>query len=98
DNKDEGNINVPGTEILTPAMLRDVTLTEQKQLLGERLFVLVQQIEPTLAAKITGMFIELDIKYILTLIKSQNILKEKIKEAIDILKTYQYKQHYMTKS
>ncbi|CAF3522008.1 unnamed protein product [Rotaria sp. Silwood1] len=95
---DEGNINVPGTEILTPAMLRDVTLTEQKQLLGERLFVLVQQIEPTLAAKITGMFIELDIKYILTLIKSQNILKEKIKEAIDILKTYQYKQHYMTKS
>ncbi|CAF1314950.1 unnamed protein product [Rotaria sp. Silwood1] len=98
NNKDEGNINVPGTEILTPAMLRDVTLTEQKQLLGERLFVLVQQIEPTLAAKITGMFIELDIKYILTLIKSQNILKEKIKEAIDILKTYQYKQHYMTKS
>ncbi|CAF2928236.1 unnamed protein product [Rotaria sp. Silwood2] len=66
-------INVPGTEPLTLDMLRNATLTEQKQFLGERLFVLVQQIEPTLAAKITGMFIELDTKYILTLIKSQKV-------------------------
>ncbi|CAF4191984.1 unnamed protein product [Rotaria sp. Silwood2] len=48
-------INVPGTEPLTLDMLRNATLTEQKQFLGERLFVLVQQIEPTLAAKITGI-------------------------------------------
>ncbi|CAF1381678.1 unnamed protein product [Rotaria sordida] len=98
DNTNDENINVPGTEPLTPAMLRDVTLTEQKQLLGERLFVLVQQIEPTSAAKITGMLIELDTQYILILIKSQKILKEKIKEAINILQAYQYKQRYMTKS
>ena len=47
-------------------------------MLGKRLFVLVQQIEPSLAAKITGMFIELDIKYILILIKSDEILKTKV--------------------
>jgi polyadenylate-binding protein len=48
-------------------------------MLGERLFVLVQQIEPNLAAKITGMLIELDIKYILILIKSHKVLKAKVR-------------------
>jgi polyadenylate-binding protein len=59
-------------------MLGKMTPSEQKQVLGERLFVLVQQIVPNLAAKITGMFIELDTKYILILIKSHKILKEKV--------------------
>lgn len=48
-------------------------------MLGERLFLLVQQVEPSLAAKITGMFLELDIKYILALIKSHSILKDKVR-------------------
>ena len=69
---------MPGTELLTPAILRQMTPMEQKQMLGERIFVLVQQIEPKLAAKITGMFVELDTKYILILIKSHRILKEKV--------------------
>jgi polyadenylate-binding protein len=47
-------------------------------MLGERLFVLVQQIEPNLAAKITGMCLELEKKYILMLIRSQKMLKEKV--------------------
>jgi len=59
-------------------MLDKMTPIEQKQVLGERLFLLVQQIVPNLAAKITGMFIELDTKYILILIKSHKILKEKV--------------------
>lgn len=48
-------------------------------MLGERLFVLVQQIEPNLVTKITGMFMEWDVKYILMLIKSQQILKTQVK-------------------
>jgi polyadenylate-binding protein len=59
-------------------MLSNIPPNEQKQMLGERLFVLVQQIEPNLAAKITGMFLELDIKYILILIKSHSALKSKV--------------------
>jgi len=59
-------------------MFDNATSNEQKQMLGERLFVLVQQIEPKLAAKITGMFLELDIKYILMLIKSHQVLKAKV--------------------
>ena len=60
-------------------MLRDVSPTERKQMLGERLFLLVQQIEPTLAAKITGMFLEWDSKYILMLIASPPILATKVR-------------------
>lgn len=60
-------------------MLRNLSRTERKQVLGERLFVLVQQIEPTLAAKITGMFLEWDSKYILMLIASPVILATKVR-------------------
>ncbi len=60
-------------------MLKDIPLSEQKQMLGERLFVLVQQIEPNFAAKITGMFLEFDIKYIIILIKSNQTLKVKVR-------------------
>ncbi|CAF1412846.1 unnamed protein product [Adineta ricciae] len=87
-------INVPGTKFLTLGMLCRMTPSEQKQILGERLFVLVQQIEPKLAAKITGMFLEFDIKYVLLLIKSDATLKEKVKEAIDILRVHQREASY----
>ena len=60
-------------------MLLNATPSERQQMLGERLFVLVQQIEPRLAAKITGMFLELDIEHIVTLIKSRTVLEEKVK-------------------
>ena len=59
-------------------MLIDRPLNEQKQMLGERLFVLVQQIEPKFTAKITGMFLEFEIRHILTLITSPRILKDKV--------------------
>ncbi|CAF0760086.1 unnamed protein product [Adineta ricciae] len=87
-------INVPGTQLLTLGMLCRMTPLEQKQILGERLFVLVQQIEPKLAAKITGMFLEFDIKYVLLLIKSNATLKEKVKEAIDMLRARQREASY----
>ncbi|UJR32321.1 hypothetical protein I4U23_019785 [Adineta vaga] len=93
---DERTIDVPGTKLLTLSRLHQMTIIEQKQVLGERLFVLIQQIEPRLAAKITGMFLELDIKYILMLIKSDAILKEKIKEAINVLRVHQHKQRHVT--
>lgn len=77
--KDLRMINIPGTTFLTLEMLCRMTPLKQKQILGERLFVLVQQIEPKLAAKITGMFLEFDIKYILLLIKSDAILKQQVR-------------------
>ncbi|CAF2529657.1 unnamed protein product [Rotaria sp. Silwood2] len=98
EDPDEEIINVPGTAPLGLTMLHNLPLVEQKQVLGERLFVLVQQIEPTHTAKITGMFIELETKHILTLIKTQDILKEKIQEALDTLNAYQHKPSTTIKS
>ncbi|CAF1281911.1 unnamed protein product [Rotaria magnacalcarata] len=92
NNTDESDIDVPGTERLTQVMLSNASLEEQKQMLGSRLFLLVQQIEPNLAAKITGMFLELDNKYIFTLIKSYKILEEKINEAVNILEASRFQQ------
>ena len=47
-------------------------------MLSEQLFLLVQQIEPRLAAKITGMFLEWDIQYILMLLYSADLLETKV--------------------
>jgi len=73
--QNEGNINVYGTGLLTPSILNKTLPSEQKQMLGERLFVFVQQIQSNLAVKITEMFLELDRKYFLILIKSHKALK-----------------------
>jgi polyadenylate-binding protein len=76
--QNEDNINVSGTGPLRSSILNKMLPSEQKQMLGERLFVFVQQIESNLAVKITGMFLELDTKYFLILIKSHEALKAKI--------------------
>lgn len=77
-NDSTESIDVPGTPRLALTALEGMTLAEQKQALGERLFVLVQQIDPTSAAKITGMFLEWKIRYILLLIHSPAVLREKV--------------------
>lgn len=70
---------------LTASMLASATPEMQKQMLGERLFPLIQQSQPELAAKITGMLLEMEVAEILTLLDSQSELQAKIQEAIDVL-------------
>merc|ERR1712227_842412 len=49
---------VQGQEPLTASMLAQAPPSEQKQMLGERLFPLIQGLYPDLAGKITGMLLE----------------------------------------
>merc|ERR1712142_749645 len=51
---------VQGQEPLTASMLAAAPPQEQKQMLGERLFPLIQRMFPALAGKITGMLLEID--------------------------------------
>merc|ERR1719458_1995815 len=51
---------VQGQEPLTATMLAAAPPQEQKQMLGERLFPLIQRMFPDLAGKITGMLLEID--------------------------------------
>merc|ERR1719483_1304535 len=51
---------VQGQEPLTASMLAQAPPSEQKQMLGERLFPLIQGLFPDMAGKITGMLLEID--------------------------------------
>ena len=64
---------------------------EQKQLLGQRLFPLVQSMEPHLAGKITGMLLEMDNGELLNLLESPYALNAKIREALSVLEMHTLK-------
>jgi polyadenylate-binding protein len=91
------SIVVPGQEPLTPAGLANATPQEQKQMLGERLFPLIQQMQPDLAGKITGMLLEIDNTELLHMLESRESLKAKVEEAIAVLSAHQAKQMYAAK-
>ncbi|CAF4822050.1 unnamed protein product [Rotaria sp. Silwood1] len=86
------SIVVAEQKSLTLAALANATPLEQKQMLGERLFPLIQQIQLELVGKITGMLIEIDNTELLYMLESSELLKAKVEEAIAILQTYQAKQ------
>ncbi|CAF0765050.1 unnamed protein product [Didymodactylos carnosus] len=91
------SILVPGQEPLTPAALANASPQEQKQMLGERLFPLIQQMHPELAGKITGMLLEIDNTELLHMLESRDSLKAKVEEAIAVLQAHQAKQLYAAK-
>ncbi|CAH8386700.1 unnamed protein product [Eruca vesicaria subsp. sativa] len=70
--------------VLTQA-LENRTPSEQRNLIGETLYPLVESLVPVFAAKVTGMLLELDRTLIFKLIESPEALKEKVTEAMDVL-------------
>ena len=62
----------------------------QTQQLGEKLFPLVQRLQPALAPKITGMLLELDDSELLLLLESPDALAAKVDEALTVLLRYHY--------
>jgi polyadenylate-binding protein len=70
---------------LTAKALAEADDEQKKQMIGERLFPLIKQKQPTLAGKITGMLLEMDNTELLHLLESQPALNEKIQEALEVL-------------
>lgn len=87
-----GAINVPGQDPLTTDMLAAAQPQEQKQLLGERLYPLIQAMHPEWAGKITGMLLEIDNAELLHMLDSRESLRDKVEEAVAVLKAHQAKQ------
>ncbi|XP_021346404.1 polyadenylate-binding protein 4-like isoform X2 [Mizuhopecten yessoensis] len=83
---------VQGQEPLTASMLAAAPPQEQKQMLGERLFPLIQRMYPDLAGKITGMLLEIDNSELLHMLESHESLEAKVKEAVAVLQAHQAKE------
>uniref|UniRef100_A0A672P099 Polyadenylate-binding protein n=1 Tax=Sinocyclocheilus grahami TaxID=75366 RepID=A0A672P099_SINGR len=85
-------VHVQGQEPLTASMLAAALPQEQKQMLGERLFPLIQNMHPSLAGKITGMLLEIDNSELLHMLESPESLRSKIDEAVAVLQAHQAKE------
>lgn len=83
---------IQGQEPLTASMLAGAPPQEQKQMLGERLFPLIQMMYPDLAGKITGMLLEIDNTELLNMLEHHDALKNKVEEALAVLQAHQATQ------
>merc|ERR1712241_101455 len=73
---------------LPAAMLAQAPPSEQKQMLGERLFPLIQGLYPDLAGKITGMLLEIDNSELVHMLEHPESLKSKVEEAVAVLQAH----------
>ncbi|KAG5544721.1 hypothetical protein RHGRI_017237 [Rhododendron griersonianum] len=66
--------------------LASATPENQRMMLGEQLYPLVERLERDHAGKVTGMLLEMDQTEVLHLIESPDSLKKKVSEALDVLR------------
>ncbi|PON96291.1 Polyadenylate binding protein [Trema orientale] len=66
--------------------LASATPENQRLMLGEQLYPLVERLEQEHSAKVTGMLLEMDQTEVLHLIESPDALKDKVSEALDVLR------------
>ncbi|XP_033209213.1 polyadenylate-binding protein 4-like isoform X2 [Belonocnema kinseyi] len=90
-------VHIQGQEPLTASMLAAAPPQEQKQMLGERLFPLIQCMYPQLTGKITGMLLEIDNSELLHMLEHSESLKAKVEEAVAVLQAHQAKQAVASK-
>lgn len=80
-----------GQEPLSASALAAAHPNDQKQMLGERLFPLIQEKYPIAAGKVTGMLLEMDNTEILHLLEDRDLLSSRIEEAVAVLSMHQSK-------
>jgi len=85
-------VHVKGQEPLTASMLAAAQPADQKQMLGERLFPIIESMNPSAAGKITGMLLEIDNSELLHMLENRESLKAKVEEAVAVLQAHQAKK------
>ncbi|CAI2301766.1 unnamed protein product [Caenorhabditis sp. 36 PRJEB53466] len=84
-------IVIGGQEPLTSAMLAAAAPQEQKQLLGERIYALIEKLYPGHkdAGKITGMMLEIDNSELIMMLQDSELFRSKVDEAASVLTSAQ---------
>jgi len=84
----QAGIVVQGQEPLTAHMLAQAMPQEQKQMLGERIFPLIERMyNGQESGKITGMLLEMDNSELLMMLESDELLRSKVNEAVAVLQS-----------
>ena len=65
--------------------LTNMPEVDQKQVLGETLYPMVEKWHPNQADKVTGMLLDMDAVSLLQLLQNHELLKQKAKLAADVL-------------
>jgi polyadenylate-binding protein len=73
---------------ITASTLARLPQDEQKNYLGERLYARIQEINPSQAAKITGMLLEMETSEILNVLEDTRTLNGKVSEAVAVLQQH----------
>ncbi|PIL24019.1 hypothetical protein GSI_13770 [Ganoderma sinense ZZ0214-1] len=77
---------------ITAAALANVSPMEQKQMLGEIIYMKIAPAQPELAGKITGMLLEMDNTELLHLLESSDAMTSKVNEALAVLHEFSQKE------
>jgi len=80
--------NKTSSDKLTSQTLSQAPPQEQKQMLGERLYPLINALHPNLASKITGMLLEIDNSELLNMLDNEKALSAKVEEAVSVLNVH----------
>jgi polyadenylate-binding protein len=78
-------------EPMNSNILNNANPQEQKQMLGEKLYPIIQAAQPELAGKITGMLLEMENSEILHMLEDNTSLNNKVNEAVAVLQAHQQK-------
>ncbi|PIC21239.1 hypothetical protein B9Z55_026150 [Caenorhabditis nigoni] len=83
----QSGIIIQGQETLTSHMLAQAAPQEQKQLLGERIYALIEKLFPSHkdAGKITGMMLEIDNAELIMMLQDGDLFRSKVEEANSVL-------------
>uniref|UniRef100_A0A5B7CB83 Polyadenylate-binding protein n=1 Tax=Davidia involucrata TaxID=16924 RepID=A0A5B7CB83_DAVIN len=82
----DAGISQPMSSGALASALANASPEDQRTLLGENLYPLVEQLAHGMAAKVTGMLLEMDQTEVLHLLESPEALKVKIAEAMEVLR------------
>ena len=91
-------ICVPGQEPLNLTELAAASPQEQKQIIGERFYPLIQATHLDQAGKITGMLLEIDNVELSHMLESRKAVAAKTHEAVSISRAHSAKENAQKKN